>query len=338
MTTITPTTSSFFAKCCPCNWKKTGEGHSWILPWIGIAISIIGVATMLFASSFGGAAGYALFGATVFHYYFSGETGEIEKLGTQIAQSDAQLDVKQKEIVSITAQLTALQKSSDQARLKFSATIDELKKTNTSFKQTIADLQKAETAFTEENGTLKITVANLERQLARSQVTDVAFEQQVKLFISQHQQLIPQLGQLSEIARRLEDAGQGFQATISGVDQTFKRNLENFSLGLRAWKEITEGMQTQNQALTSQVSKLQASLSKGEQTVLRLQEANRKMDETLKGREAQVARLQEIETKLIARDKLFHTQQDQLQKKLEEINAARAAFKAERAAAKNPVP
>jgi hypothetical protein len=78
---ILPTNSaSLLEKYCPCDAKKMAANLAWTLPWIGVAISIAGVATMIFASSIEGTIGFALFGLTILYDLYSEKNRKIVNL------------------------------------------------------------------------------------------------------------------------------------------------------------------------------------------------------------------------------------------------------------------
>ncbi len=339
MTTIAPTNSSnVVSKCCLFNWTKKVGTHSWALPWIGIAIAIIGVATMIFSSSYGGAIGFALFGLSIIHYQYFAEDKEAEELETEIEKTDQELEARQKAIESTTAQLNALQKSSDQARLAFGKTIEGLKKENGVLQKTLGDLQTEHKAFGQENETLRSIVRTLKRQINASEENVSDFEVQIKAFISQHKQFMPELEQFSGIVQGLEGADQKFQGDLRGIDQTFKGDLESFSRYIRTSKGIIDAITEQNKALQSELATLRASQLAGLVSVQRLEAANRELRATILEKQQNLARMEQLKAALDEQEGRLRHQTELLEQGVQKFHAERMQFEtAKQAAAKNPV-
>jgi chromosome segregation ATPase len=334
MTAIAPTNSSnVVSKCCLFSWTKKVGTYSWALPWIGIAIAIIGVATMIFSSSYGGAVGFTLFGLSIIHYQYFAEDKEAKELETEIEKTDQELEARQKAIESTTAQLNALQKSSDQARLAFGKTIEGLKKENTTLGQTLKDLQTEHKAFGQENETLKSTVHTLQKQIAASEASGAVFEEQIKAFIAQHKQFMPQLEQLSGIVQGLERADQKFQGDLRGIDQTFRQDLENFSRYIRTSKGIIDAITEQNKALQSELATLRVSQSEGLVSVQRLEAANRDLRATVLEKQQNLTRMEQLKTALDEQEQRLHQQTELLEQGVQKLHIEREQFEAAKQAA-----
>lgn len=300
MSAVSAINTTFVSRRCPCDWAKIAKNTDSILPWVGIAVAIIGVAAMIFSSLWAEAVGFGICGLVLLRSLCTVDAKAIGELKEQIEKSDQLLTVKQGEITSITKELADLRGSTKKAQREFDKQLEQYKGANQSLKKLVKELPKEAPKLAKKNEKLSQTVTALTKQVEESKAAAQAFERQIQDFITQHQKVVPQLDQLSEAARSLEGSELRVRGAMSGFNHELTQGLTDFSLRLQAWQLTTEQMLLQNKTLSTEVNKLKSAVSTEEETARRIERASetfRKENETKK---EYLTRLTQLRDELIA--------------------------------------
>jgi chromosome segregation ATPase len=243
-------------KYCPCDWKNALFNNSGLVTFIKVAISIAGIATMIFLQSYGGTIGFVLFGASALFDQFFGGDKEIVDLTQEVHQAEQQLLRKQDDIKSLTKQLASLETNSRAAHVQFQNEIAQFKTSNDLLHRVSERYRTEQESLKSENESLSNLSKVSAMQIAKLTQTSESLERKIQTFVTHNQQFIPQIDRLSEVSSHLQSSQQGFRETVGALDQEFDKDLLELS-------HVLQTMSTKNQQLSEQIKHLESSLSEG---------------------------------------------------------------------------
>ncbi len=261
-----PTTNNLqlTEKYCPCEWKNVLFNNSGLVTLVKVAISIAGVATMIFLQSYGGILGFVLFGANALFDQFFGEDKEIVDLTQEVHEAEQQLLRKQEDIKSLTNQLTTLEKSSQEAHAQSQNEIVQYKESNELLHRVTESYRKEQEALKSENKSRAELHRESLMQIAKLKQNFASFERKIQTFVTHNQQFIPQIDRLSVVvSSHLQSSQQNFRETVDALDQEFDKDLHELSV-------VLQTMATKNQQLSEQIKHLETSLSEGKAATAQL--------------------------------------------------------------------